>query len=92
MRTSITITLFHLILPVILMGQNAKNMNQNLFTYRSHYSVEETLSRIESQLKPLTEKYNLQDHPIIEKIQKLLEELVTQASDRPSTDEQQPIR
>ncbi len=165
MRTNITITLFHLILPMILMGQNAKNMNPNLFTHRSHYSVEETLSRIESQLKalnipvfakfdhqknaravnmtlrptqvivfgapavgtklmeinpaiaielplriavwedennrvwaafpqmrPLAEKYNLQDHPIIEKMQKLLEELVTQASERPSTDEQQDVR
>ncbi len=158
MRTSMTITLFNLILPVILMGQNTQNMNPNLFKYPSHYSVEETLSRIESQLKtlnipvfakfdhqknartvnmtlrptqvivfgapavgtklmeinpaiaielplriavwedennrvwttfpqmkPLAEKYNLQDHPIIEKMQKLLEELVMQASNPPSS-------
>lgn len=155
MRTRLLTTFISLIIPVILMGQNTKNMENHLSISPSHHSVEETVSRIESQLKalnipvfakfdhsknaqsvnlqlrptqvivfgapavgtplmelnpaiaielplriavwedenkkvwmafpqmkPLAEKYKLQDNPVIGKMQKLLEQLVNQAGSK----------
>lgn len=152
MRTKLITTFISLIIPVILIGQNPKNMENHLYISPSHHTVEETVDRIESQLKalnipvfakfdhsknaqsvnmqlrptqvivfgapavgtplmelnpaiaielplriavwedenkkvwmafpqmkPLSERYKLQNNPAIEKMQKLLEKLVIQA-------------
>lgn len=155
MRTKLITTWISLIIPILVMGQNTKNMEKNLFIHPSQHTVEETVSRLETQLKaqkipvfakfnhsqnaqsvnvklrptqvlvfgapavgtplmelnpaialelplriavwedennkvwmafpqmrPLAERYNLQDNPVIEKMQKLLEKLVTRTGSK----------